>query len=281
MEDHICSIVSPHLLDALAVSEDPESRRLARKTLEHGSHIQARRKNHFDSKALIHGRANRHPIAEGFLPDQLPGSASQPGSTTVEPSHDVAKGGTPDMTQKPPAGRPAATPAVVTFPTAVPPPAAAPQTSPDTGSSEAANVTTSSGSGLNRKVYDMQHLVQMDGRVDDTYGDLPGKLVRSEGEAPIADEYANQAYDNCAIVVDFYRDMFGYTFSDSQTVTSSIHFESGFQNAQWIGGFTRQMIYGDGGKQLHNFTACMDVIGHELMVRFGFLVFFCPEALHC
>jgi Zn-dependent metalloprotease len=43
---------------------------------------------------------------------------------------------------------------------------------------------------------------------------------------------------------------------------STVHYSSGFDNAQWNG---RQMIYGDGdGKLFNRFTKCLDIIGHEL-----------------
>jgi hypothetical protein len=234
MERHVCSIVSPHILDALAASEDPKTRQMALKTLAHSHHVRAQRKQYFDAKSRNDGRPN----IQGIVPDQILEQAAS--SKNADDSSRDAAQHTLDIKQ--------------TL-----------QDHPST-STDAANV--SSGSRLHRQVHDMQNVVQMDGKIDDTYQRLPGKLVRSEGEAPIPDEHANQAYDNCATVIDFYQQVFNYTFLDDQAtpVISSVHFENGYQNAQWVGNPARQMIYGDGGHNLYNFTACLDVIGHEMTV---------------
>jgi len=46
-------------------------------------------------------------------------------------------------------------------------------------------------------------------------------------------------------------------------VVSSVHFGQGFANAMWTEG-PNQMVYGDGNDVLYNFTAAIDVIGHEM-----------------
>lgn len=38
---------------------------------------------------------------------------------------------------------------------------------------------------------------------------LPGKLLRRECEAPVEDHQANDAYDNCGKVLDFYKTVLG------------------------------------------------------------------------
>jgi Zn-dependent metalloprotease len=234
MESHVCSIVSPHLLDALAVSEDPKTRQSALSTLAHSHHVRARRKQHFDAKS-----GGVPPNLQGIVPDQIlehiTGSEQTDGSSRNLSQHTL------DIKQKLQDGLGTST--------------------------SATNVT--SAPKLHRQIYDMQHVVQINGRNDETFTRLPGKLVRSEGEAPTPDEYANQAYDNCAKVLEFYQQVFDYTFLDdlAAPVISSIHFENGYQNAQWIGDPTRQMVYGDGGHNIYNFTACLDVIGHEMTVR--------------
>jgi Zn-dependent metalloprotease len=234
MESHVCSIVSPHLLDALAVSEDPKTRQLALDTLAHSHHVRARRKQYFDAKSGNYG----HTKLQGIVPDQILEHIASSEHTDGS-SRDLARR-TLDIKQ----------------------------TLQDvlrTGTN-ATNVTSSPK--LHRQIYDMQNIVQLDGRNDETFEWLPGKLVRSEGEAPITDEHPNQAYDNCATLIDFYQQVFDYTFSDDHAapVISSIHFENGYQNAQWVGDPARQMIYGDGGHNMYNFTACLDVIGHEMTV---------------
>jgi Zn-dependent metalloprotease len=234
MESHVCSIVSPHLLDALATSEDPKTRQLALDTLARSHHVRARRKQHFDAKNGNHG----HPNLQGIVPDQILEHIASSEDTDGS-SRDLAQH-TLDIKQK--------------------------LQDDLRTSTNAANVTSSPK--LHRQIYDMKNFVQLDGRNDKTFNWLPGKLVRSEGEAPTADEHANQAYDNCATVIKFYQQVFDYTFLDDHAapVISSIHFENGYQNAQWVGDPARQMIYGDGGLDLQNFTACLDVIGHEMTV---------------
>jgi Zn-dependent metalloprotease len=235
MEPPVCSIVSPHLLDALAVSDDPEARKLALNTLTHTSHVRAKRKHHFHAKQVNY---DQPPLLQGIVPDQLLENAASSEQADA-PTRELAQK-TLDVKQK------LQDVAGIT--------------------SDPKTVTTSSK--LHRQIYDMQNAVQLEGKIDQTYQLLPGKLVRSEGDQPIADEHANQAYDNCAIVLDFYQQVFGYTFLDdlNTPIISSIHFENGYQNAQWVGQSMKQMIYGDGGHKLYNFTACLDVIGHEMTV---------------
>lgn len=112
----------------------------------------------------------------------------------------------------------------------------------------------------------MQNLEQKVGKKDETYRLLPGRLVRSEGQAPVDDEHANQAYENCVKVLDFYNQVLDYRFLNGKAIISSVHFEKGYQNASWMGDKIQQMVYGDGGGDLYNFTACLDIIGHEMTV---------------
>jgi hypothetical protein len=197
MESHVCSIISPHLLDALVVSEDPKTRQLALNTLAYSYHVRARRKQHFDAKS----RNDGHPKLQGIVPDQIlehiAASERADGSSRdfAQPTLDIKKTLQDDLHTR----------------------------------TNATNVTSSPKP--HRQIYDMQIVVQLDGRNDDNFERIPGKLVRSECEAPIADEHANEAYDNCATVIDFYQQLFDYTFLDDHAapVISSIHFESGYQ----------------------------------------------------
>jgi Zn-dependent metalloprotease len=93
---------------------------------------------------------------------------------------------------------------------------------------------------------------------------LPGRLVRSEGEAPVKDVAVNEAYDGAGLTYDLYRAAFGRNSIDDRgmRLDSSVHYGRKFDNAFWDG---RQMVYGDGdGVLFRRFTACIDVIGHEL-----------------
>ncbi len=101
---------------------------------------------------------------------------------------------------------------------------------------------------------------------------LPGTLVRSEGQKKAADLAVNQAYDFSGHTYDFYAQLFKRNSLDDKgmTLVSSVHVgdvdESGkpvpMNNAFWNG---EQMAYGDGdGVIFRSFTGSLDVVGHEL-----------------
>lgn len=241
MDFLVCDVVPPHLLDALAASEDHQTRQAALDTLVRSHHVRDQRKQHFHAKSRNSEQNDEdshqndaQPSLRGIVPDQVLehviGSAIDPADRelaqrTIDIKAQLQKDALP-------------APDAITF------------------------------GQLNRQIYDMQHAIKQAGKRDETFQLLPGALIRSEGAAPILDIAANQAYDNCATVLAFYWDVFGYAFLDDRTapIVSSIHFENGYQNAQWVGAPARQMIYGDGGRDLGNFTACLDVIGHEMTV---------------
>jgi Zn-dependent metalloprotease len=104
-----------------------------------------------------------------------------------------------------------------------------------------------------RTVYDAQHGAK-----------LPGKFVRGEGDKPVADSNANEAYDYAGDTYDFYKAAYGRNSVDDNgmRLDSSVHYQVKFNNAFWNG---TQMVYGDGdGVIFVHFTGCIDVIGHEL-----------------
>lgn len=93
---------------------------------------------------------------------------------------------------------------------------------------------------------------------------LPGRIVRAEGARRTRDASVNEAYENAGRTYDFFRRVYGRHSVDDHGlgIRSSVHFANHFNNAHWDG---RQMIYGDGdGKYFHRFTACLDVVAHEL-----------------
>ncbi|KAK5987801.1 Extracellular metalloprotease [Cladobotryum mycophilum] len=108
-----------------------------------------------------------------------------------------------------------------------------------------------------RAVYDANHTEDED--------DLPGKLIRAEGQKKSDDKAVNEAFDNVGIVLDFYKEKFQWKSIDNKNmdVISSVHFGEGYENAFWDPD-ERQMVYGDGAEFLGNFTGCIDVIGHEM-----------------
>lgn len=99
---------------------------------------------------------------------------------------------------------------------------------------------------------------------------LPGTLVRSEGQAASGDLAVDEAYDGAGTTYDLYWNAFQRNSIDNQglALVSSVHYLKNYDNAFWNG---QQMVYGDGDadlppdQQLFNrFTIAIDVIGHEL-----------------
>jgi Zn-dependent metalloprotease len=120
-----------------------------------------------------------------------------------------------------------------------------------------------------RLVYDLQ------GR---NFSALPGKLVRSEGQARTKDPAVNEAYDHSGATYDFYLDVFHRNSLDDRgmSLISSVHLLRNLNNAFWNG---EQMVYGDGdGRQFIRFTKSLDVVGHEL--SHGVVTHTCNLAYH-
>ncbi|MGZ3183694.1 MAG: M4 family metallopeptidase [Telluria sp.] len=104
-----------------------------------------------------------------------------------------------------------------------------------------------------RTVYDAAHGTR-----------LPGKRVRDEKGAAVADATANQAFDNAGTTYDFYEQILRRNSIDGRgmRIDSSVHYGKKYNNAFWNG---NQMVYGDGdGKLFNDFTAALDVTAHEL-----------------
>ena len=126
-----------------------------------------------------------------------------------------------------------------------------------------ASVATAARTALagnkDRNVYDAQH-----------GSNLPGTLVRKEGDPPISDPAVNEAYDGAGATFDLYLDSYQRNSIDNNgmIINSSVHYQVGYDNAFWNG---QQMVYGDGDEDLpenqrlfNRFTIAVDVIGHEL-----------------
>ena len=100
--------------------------------------------------------------------------------------------------------------------------------------------------------------------------DLPGNLVRTEGQAAVGDAAANEAYDGAGFTWDLYNEIYNRNSIDDQGmhIISTVHYGKGYDNAFWDG---QQMVYGDGDEDLpeserlfNRFTISRDIIGHEL-----------------
>jgi Zn-dependent metalloprotease len=93
---------------------------------------------------------------------------------------------------------------------------------------------------------------------------LPGTLVRSEGQGPSGDVAVNEAYDGFGATFDLYWDVYARNSIDNNgmDLVGTVHYGDQYDNAFWDGA---QMVFGDGDGTIFNrFTIAIDVIGHEL-----------------
>lgn len=97
-----------------------------------------------------------------------------------------------------------------------------------------------------------------------TTQNLPGTLLRSEGQESNGDIAADEAYDGLGATFDFYSEVFERNSIDDagMPLNATIHFGEHYNNAFWN---SLQMVFGDGdGTIFKRFTIALDVIGHEL-----------------
>ena len=93
---------------------------------------------------------------------------------------------------------------------------------------------------------------------------LPGTLIRSEGQGASGDIGINEAYDGLGATFDLFSDVYGRNSIDDNgmDLIATVHFGNQYNNARWNGS---QMLFGDGDGTIFNrFTIAIDVIGHEL-----------------
>lgn len=93
---------------------------------------------------------------------------------------------------------------------------------------------------------------------------LPGRLVRSEGDAPSIDAAVNDAYDGLGHTHALFREAFSRSSIDDAglPLEASVHYGKEYDNAFWDGS---RMVFGDGdGQVFAGFTRSLSVIGHEL-----------------
>lgn len=93
---------------------------------------------------------------------------------------------------------------------------------------------------------------------------LPGTLVRAEGQPPTEDLATDEAYDGLGATFDFFAAVYDRNSIDDSgmALDATVHFGNDYNNAFWN---SVQMVFGDGDGQLFNrFTIALDVIGHEL-----------------
>jgi len=93
---------------------------------------------------------------------------------------------------------------------------------------------------------------------------LPGTLVRSEGQGASGDVAVDEAYDGLGATFDLYSDVYGRNSIDDNgmDLIGTVHYGNQYDNAFWNG---TQMVFGDGDGEIFNrFTIAIDVMGHEL-----------------
>jgi Zn-dependent metalloprotease len=93
---------------------------------------------------------------------------------------------------------------------------------------------------------------------------LPGTLLRGEGDPISSDPAVNEAYDGLGATYDLFKNVYDRNSIDDHglRLDASVHYDRSYDNAFWNG---RQMVFGDGDGRLFNrFTIAIDVIGHEL-----------------
>jgi Zn-dependent metalloprotease len=93
---------------------------------------------------------------------------------------------------------------------------------------------------------------------------VDGPVVRSEGQGPVDDVAANEAYDGFGATYTFYWQIFHRDSIDGEgmPLDGVVHYGQDYDNAFWDG---LRMVFGDGDGEIFNrFTIAVDVIGHEL-----------------
>jgi Zn-dependent metalloprotease len=107
--------------------------------------------------------------------------------------------------------------------------------------------------GKHRTIYDAKHTTN-----------LPGTMVRQEGDDPVADTSVNEAYDGLGATYDFYYEVYQRDSLNDRgyPLDGVVHFDVDYDNAFFDG---QRMVFGDGdGVLFVGFTKALDVIAHEL-----------------
>ncbi len=124
---------------------------------------------------------------------------------------------------------------------------------PAPGGPSAVRAEAAATEGLTRWVHDAQNREE-----------LPGVLVRSEGQEPVCDEAVNEAYDGLGASYRLFAEVFGHNSLDDRgmPLSATVHYGQDYDNAFFDG---RQMVFGDGDDQVFTgFTGSLSIIGHEL-----------------
>ncbi|KAK5626073.1 hypothetical protein RRF57_001788 [Xylaria bambusicola] len=268
MAPHMCSVVPPYLLNALAESEhnSDEIRNSARSCLNFSKNYLEKRQRVFAELTAPRGLrgAATHQPKQRIIPDALLKHISEcedvDEDTRAKAKRDLAHIEEVQAKYQQVQGIAA----------------------------QAKTLTTAAEPAKAEATYRAVY----DAKQTEDEGDLPGDVLRVEGQKAVGDEAANQsesmnqgsytnspythkilrrilpsttAYDNAGNVLSFYQDIFNWKSIDNNNmnVLSSVHFGKSYENAFWDPEIA-QMVYGDGHNFLGNFTNAVDVIGHEL-----------------
>jgi Zn-dependent metalloprotease len=115
-----------------------------------------------------------------------------------------------------------------------------------------------------------QGAVAVEGPLERTISDaggteeLPGRVVRREGEPPTEDVAVTEAYDALGATHALFLEAYGRSSIDGSGLPlgATVHYGLDYDNAFWDG---RRMVFGDGdGEVFRRFTASVSVVGHEL-----------------
>lgn len=94
--------------------------------------------------------------------------------------------------------------------------------------------------------------------------ELPGEVVRREGEPETGDTAVTQAYDGLGDTYAMFWEGFERDSIDGagMRLDATVHFGERYDNAFWDGA---RMVFGDGdGEIFRGFTGSLSIIGHEL-----------------
>ncbi|MCD0502400.1 M4 family metallopeptidase [Bordetella petrii] len=94
--------------------------------------------------------------------------------------------------------------------------------------------------------------------------DLPGRLVRAEGQPASGDIAVDEAYEYLGATYELFWQVYRRHSIDNagMLLVGTVHYGDEYDNAFWNGA---QMVFGDGdGEVFNRFTIAVDVVGHEL-----------------
>ncbi|WP_164001716.1 M4 family metallopeptidase [Pyxidicoccus caerfyrddinensis] len=94
--------------------------------------------------------------------------------------------------------------------------------------------------------------------------ELPGSVVRREGDPPTGDASVDETYDALGAVYMFFWDVFERDSFDGQgaEIRATVHYGDHYDNAFWNG---KQLVIGDGDGELFSRFTGVDVISTEFM----------------